>query len=124
MRLERPAGLSIHEKNQWDALMDLAPIGHFLPVDVPAILDYCQLKTLQTALYPKVFDGTATPAERDYYLALMAQLKAAHRNLRIGPSTRNAQRDRAGRNARDHVDGFEPGTDWREMVAHGRGGRA
>lgn len=105
--------------------MKRAPIGHFLPVDLPAIVLHCQLTTLQSALYVAVRDKMADRATRAEYRALTAQLTSVNRLLRIGPSTRTTQRDRAGRNARDHADAFDPnGAGWQEIMKHGRGGHA
>ena len=124
MRLEFPSELGIDEKESWDALMKRAPIGHFLPVDMPAIIQYCRATTLANRLYPTVRDYAAPPAARAEYFALSRELITLNRLLRIGPSTRNTQRDKAGRVARDHADAFDPATSWQEMIRQGRGGRA
>ena len=124
MRLEFPSELGNDEKDSWDALMKRAPIGHFLPVDLPAIIAHCRATTLVNRLYPLVRDYGAAPEVRKEYFVLTRELISLNRLLRIGPSTRNTTRDKAGRNARDHADAFDPATTWREMMKTGRGGQA
>jgi hypothetical protein len=99
--------------------MKRVPIGHFLPVDLPAIVQYCRLATLQQRLYLAVRDGAATKEQRAEFMAISAQVTTLCRLLRFGPSTRN-NRDTATRTARDHADAYDPAApDWKAMMKGG-----
>jgi len=114
-----PPGLSAGQYTLWDLEFGAAPVGHFVPSDVPAMLDHVNLCAEAAEAYQVMIARNRSRDAAAHWRALQSMLLSSRRALRLLPRARVSAK-RAGTlaagpvNADDAV--YEPhNRDWRSL---------